>query len=273
MFQPKFHKLRACFPTLCQDLKGLNHLAIHTWMRRCLFLCFLSLSVGQVAQAETTTQTSDSNLANSPYQSTQALEKQATEYLKQKADQNLSNVRINVRPISDNLNLGACQTPVTLKDSRPEKREGRMTLMLECDEPSWRLYVTGEIEGDIKVVRTKRPIVKNATLTPSDLETVYVHYKRADRRAVHKEINAIGMRAKRAIPAHEVLTINLLQAPYLVFENQPIKLITDFNGLRVETGGTALENGIKNARVRVKNNRSERILKGIVVAPNTVRIP
>lgn len=212
--------------------------------------------------------------ANQPrYQPHQSLESKVHEHLKQKADQNLFNIKIEINPISSRLKLLYCKTGVELFDNAPEKRVGRMTIGLSCQQPEWRLYVTATIDGDLEVVRSSRPILKGAIISQKDVELIKVPYKQARHKAMHNLQRVIGMRAKRAIPSHQIMMVNLLLPPYLVFKDQPIKIISETSGIRVETNGIALQSGTNREQIPVRNQNSQKIIKGIIIAPNTVWIP
>jgi flagella basal body P-ring formation protein FlgA len=81
------------------------------------------------------------------------------------------------------------------------------------------------------------------------------------------------MRAKRAIPPNTILKVRQLQPPYMVFEDNNVTIITRVGNIKVKSLGIALKNGVKNQQIPVRNLSSQKIVKGIVIAPNTVVIP
>ncbi|MDX1795849.1 MAG: flagellar basal body P-ring formation chaperone FlgA [Hydrogenovibrio sp.] len=207
------------------------------------------------------------------YQTAASLQKQALEYLKQKVDQKLKNPVITVNPVSNRLHLGLCQNPVKLEDKTPDKIAGRVSLKLSCSQPEWKLYVTASIDGQLPVIVSTRGILRETTIKASDVKQVYLSYRKVRRGAMTHLNNVIGMRAKRSIPPNKIITIRFLQPPYLVFKDQPIKIVTYAGEIKVETAGIALENGTKQQQIPIRNASSKKVIKGIVIAPNTVWVP
>lgn len=215
----------------------------------------------------------DSSTDKSVYQSTESLEKQVYDFVKQKVDQHLRNPKIDISPISSRLQLGVCKQAVNLEDKTPDKVAGRMSFRLSCDDPDWTLYVIATVDGEVPVIISTRGILRGATIKSSDIQLAYVPYRQAKRNSMTHLKNVTGMRAKQGIGPNNIITVKMLQPPYLVFKNQPIKIVTYAGSVRVETEGIALESGTNRQQIPVRNANSKKELKGIVIAPNTVLVP
>lgn len=210
---------------------------------------------------------------NPSYQVTSDLEKQVYDFIKQKVDQKLKDPKIDINPVSDQLHLGHCQKPISLEDKTPDKFAGRMSFKLSCALPKWRLYITATVDGNVPVIIATHGILRQATIKSSDIQQVYVPYRQSKRDAMTHLKGVLGMRAKRGIAPNTIITVRMLQPPYLVFKNQPIKIMTYAGNIKVETEGLALESGTNRQQIPVRNLSSKKIIKGIVIAPNTVWIP
>lgn len=233
---------------------------------KCLFL---ALTLGGVSSASA----SQNTYADSANQSLDELYQLVQKHLKQKADQKLFDIKINIQEFSNRLKLPKCETPVEIQDRRPEKYSGRMTLKLFCPQPEWKLYVTANIEGKLPIVVSARGILKEAVITKGDVKQILVPYQKHKRGALININEAIGMRAKKSIGANTILTVRLLQRPYWIFKDNSVTIVTYVGNLKVESFGIALGDGIKGQQVPIRNSSSNKIVKGIVIAPNTVQIP
>ncbi|WP_319381902.1 flagellar basal body P-ring formation chaperone FlgA [Thiomicrorhabdus sp.] len=207
------------------------------------------------------------------YESVETLSHQASEYIKQKIDQKVYRPKIELRSLSENLQLPKCQNTVDIADRNPDIYAGRMTLSLSCKTPNWRIFIPVRVEGDLKVVVAIQGILKNAVIESQDVAYQYRSYKEVPRSGNVSLQQVIGMRARQNIGAGKILTLNYLSPPLWVRKSQPITLITRFNGIEVKADGTALEDGSEKDTVKVENTTSKKKLKGIVIAPGTVRIP
>lgn len=197
---------------------------------------------------------------------------QALELVKQKTDQKVFNAEIEVRKLSDRVQLARCKTPVSLEDTSSDKIFGRMTLQATCDDPSWKIYITVNVEGDLPAVITTKAILKQAVINKEDVELVYLPYRSVRKGTLIQIESAIGMRAKRGIAANSMLTVQQLQPPYLVFKGNRVKIITQIGSIQVRSIGKALESGTLNQQITVENLSSEKEIKGTVIAPNTVSV-
>ncbi len=206
-------------------------------------------------------------------QSQQALHDMVLEHLKQKTAQKMKNRKISINPISKRIALHACNTGISLEDKSSDKFWGRMTIKLECPKPKWKIYVTAEVTGDLSVIVATQGILKQSVITGSDIKLVHLPYKRVHRWSMRDLDAVIGMRSKKNIGPDSIITINMLQPPYLVFKNQPITILSYIGNLKVTSKGIALKSGTKKQQIPFRNSSSERILKGIVIAPNIVWVP
>jgi len=193
--------------------------------------------------------------------------------LENKLSGHLHQAEIEINQVSQRLQLPSCQSDITIKDRRPEKMAGRKTYEVRCQTPSWQFYVTAQISGKLPVVKTTRAILKQAVIDASDVTVEYVPYNRVRRNTIVKLDTVIGMRAKRAIGPNETLNARQLQPPYLVFEDQPVNLITRIGNIQVESAGLALDNATLHQQVKVRNLSSESVVKGVVIGPNQVEVP
>ncbi len=207
------------------------------------------------------------------YLSPKQLNQIVLSHLKQKVDQKLDSPKIKITPISKRIRLAQCQTGIELTDQSPSKIAGRMTIKLSCQKPSWKIHITATVNGNLPVIVSKNGILKKMLIKPSDVEMIYLPYKKVKKGTMQTLDKVVGMRTKRSIGPHKIISIHYLQPPYLVFKNQPINIIFYMGNLKVESSGTALKSGTKDQQISFKNNASNKVLKGIVVAPNTVWVP
>ncbi|KUJ71714.1 flagellar biosynthesis protein FlgA [Thiomicrospira sp. WB1] len=190
-----------------------------------------------------------------------------------KLDGHLHQAKIDISEVSSRLKLDRCQSEITIRDRRPEKKAGRKTYEVRCESPQWQFYVTAQITGKLPVVKTTRAILKQAVIREQDVKIDYIPYNRVRRDTIIDLETVVGMRAKRAIGPNSTLTARQLQPPYLVFEDQPVNIVTEIGNIRVESAGMALKSATLNQQVPVRNLSSDTVIKGIVIAPNTVKVP
>ena len=207
------------------------------------------------------------------HQSLDELHSQTMEFLKQKVDQKLIDPQIQLKRLNPRILLPRCLSKLEFSDRTPTKLAGRTTIGISCPNPSWKTFVSAYIDGKLSVVISTKGILKQAVIKPEDVTLETIHYKSVPNDALISLSTVVGMRAKKSIPAHKVLTLRTLQPPYWVFKKQPVSILTKIGSIEVRTKGMALENGVEHQQIDIKNNSSQRVIKGIVVAPNTVLVP
>lgn len=211
--------------------------------------------------------------STSNHQSLDEIHHLVSEHIKQKIDQQILEPTIQLRKLSPTLKLPPCQQPLELNDRSSEETIGRMTYSVSCHQPNWRVFVPAVVDGKQAVIMTTQGILKQAVIKSMDLKRVLLPYKQVPRGSIINLDTAIGMRTKKSISANSILKIKDLQPPYWVFKKQQVTLITKIGSIQVKTKGIALQNAVEQQQVSVKNSTSDRVVKGIVIAPNTVFIP
>jgi len=211
--------------------------------------------------------------AQATEQSLEEVEQFALEYVKQKADQKLFEPKFDMRSTSRSVKLPKCQTSLEIIDRDPAQFAGRMAIGVSCPEPFWKLFIPFKVDGFVEVVKTAQGILRNTVIQKQMLSVERVHYKQLNRNAIIDINTAIGMRSKRALAANRILQIKDLQPPYLVFKNKPVTLVTYIGAIEVKTQGIALDNATQDQVVSVQNLKSSNVVRGIVIAPNLVKVP
>ncbi|MDY0136314.1 MAG: flagellar basal body P-ring formation chaperone FlgA [Thiomicrospira sp.] len=202
-----------------------------------------------------------------------AIHQQVFDHVKQNLDQQLREPVINVRPLPDTLQLPYCPHPLDISQRETQQRVGRLTVSVACPQPSWRVFISVEVDGKLPAVISAKGILRQAVIMPDDVELTLLPANQLRRGTLTNIDEVIGKRAKRAIGPNRMITVQMLDIPYWVNEREEVTLITRVAGLEIKTTGTAMENGIHQDMIEVRNNNSKIIVKGIVIAPNTVWVP
>ena len=82
----------------------------------------------------------------------------------------------------------------------------------------------------------------------------------------------IGMQLKHPVKGGESLSPGNLKPRRLVQRGDIVTILAEVQGLTVRVKGNALTDGYRGEAIRVKNQRSKRILQAEVIAPGIVRV-
>ena len=84
--------------------------------------------------------------------------------------------------------------------------------------------------------------------------------------------SAVGRQLRGSLRSGSVITRNMLREPYAVRRGDVVQLTVAFGHVYVQAQGRALQSGRIGDSILVRNNRSGRTLRGVVVARGQVRI-
>lgn len=210
---------------------------------------------------------------NTEHQSLDEINHAVFMHLKQNLDQRVIEPEINIRNLSQNLNLPRCKQTLDISNRSQNPLFGRQSVLVECNQPNWRVFVSAEIDGKALAVVAKRGIVRQAFIQSHDVELIAMPLSDLRRGWLESTDNVVSMRAKRAIRPNTVINLTMLDIPYWVKDKQEVTIISRINGIEIRANGVAMDDGMAQDQVAVRNLNSNIIVKGIVIAPRTVLIP
>jgi flagella basal body P-ring formation protein FlgA len=135
-----------------------------------------------------------------------------------------------------------------------------------------RFWVKAEVRVFEEVVVSSRSLVLNEIVTATDVRLERRDVSLLNARPFYRIDDVVGHQVLRAISVNETLTQKSLDRPILMRRGNAVMLVYETGVLRVETPGTAEENGRAGELIQVKNPVSGRVLRGRVLDDRTVRV-
>jgi flagella basal body P-ring formation protein FlgA len=205
----------------------------------------------------------------------QALEAsdQIREAVKHYALEKLAVDEIQVGTLDSRLRLETCHNAVRVFLPKGAKRVGQSTLGVKCpDKSGWKIYIPVDLKRFAQVVVSKQALPRGTIIGQQDILLVkqdlsqlnYGYFKSAD--------EVIGMQLKRTVRRGEALSPGNLRPRRLVQRGDIVTIVAEVQGLTVRVKGNALTDGFRGESIRVKNQRSKRILQAEVIAPGIVKV-
>ncbi|MGB0466176.1 MAG: flagellar basal body P-ring formation chaperone FlgA [Pontibacterium sp.] len=178
---------------------------------------------------------------------------------------------INLKPLSSRVKLARCNSPVQF--STKNTRGGRVSLRAGCSKPRWQLYLGAS-------VRLIKPVIIADNLLSKGQIIRHRHLRIAQRDTANLQQSyfsdtrfLIGKAAKRNIKAGQVIKSSMLTAATLINKGDSVIIEARRGGLVIRTAGAALQSGKKRQQISVRNEKSGRTIKAVVIAPGLVRTP
>ena len=181
--------------------------------------------------------------------------------------------QIEVGQLDHRLRLADCKAPLETFMPSHRKLIGNVTVGVRCSEPKpWTLYVPVRIRVFDEVVVAKRMLPRNSLLQKEDVGTELREISSLHGRYMRDVRNAMGRIARQSLPAGRVIMPNNLQKPKVIRRGEQITILATTRGIEVRMTGTAMADGSAGEKIRVKNSRSKRIVRGMVLPQGMVRV-
>jgi flagella basal body P-ring formation protein FlgA len=198
-------------------------------------------------------------------------------YLATKTDQ-AANWRVSLELADRHLALLASATavPVVQGGNAPWTGRQRFLLALETRAGLVHVPIYADVEATSKpVVVAVQPLARGELITAAHLERKAVDHLPAvsERRVPVESLEAvIGMEARQAIRAGEVLYTDHLQAPVLVRRGEVISVSSSTGGIRVRTTARARQDGAQGELVQLESLATRERFEARVTGPREAAV-
>ena len=201
------------------------------------------------------------------------LEDEVTDYLAG----NTQNTRyeISVSRLDPRLRLALCpEDAISAQLESPAVPVGRVTVRISCDsrETPWRLFVPATVDLFQQVVIATRPLQRDTVIGAADITLRERNLGQISGGYLLQPEQAIGMRVRRPITADAILSPNQLEQDEAVKRGDRVVITATNSRVAVRMPGEALESGSIGTQIRVRNTRSDRVVRARVTAPGQVEV-
>lgn len=178
-------------------------------------------------------------------------------------------LKIQTVAIDPRIKITACNQPLQL--NIPENHNSRnINVKISClDDKPWKIFIPVKVSITIPVVIAKQYIAKGSLLDNSNLAVVLKDSLQT-RGEFYNSIEQVeNNKALKSLPKGRIVSPNNI---CLVCKGENVTINATTSGLSIQTAGIALNNGVLNEIIKVKNVRSGRIISGQIKAANYVEI-
>jgi flagella basal body P-ring formation protein FlgA len=143
---------------------------------------------------------------------------------------------------------------------------GRSQVKVSCQaNPAWALNVPIEIKLETNVVILNQPVSKGLAMQDHHLDFKRVNIGKLRNGYYLNTDQVIGKQSKRALSGQTVLNGHVLVPALMVHKGDKVIIMAKRGAMSVKMPGEAMNNGREGKQIRVKNIRSERIIRAKVV--------
>lgn len=163
---------------------------------------------------------------------------------------------------------------VTNADVSPQQNRFTATVVLNHEGRELnRTKVMGRIVTMTSVPVLTRVIHKGHAIQAEDIEWQNIPSAQVNHATIMEESEMVGAMSKRQdLQPNRPLTKNDISIPNMVNRNQSVTIYAESPNITVTAKGKAMENGAKDAYVKIMNVDSQKIIHATVIGPQQVRV-
>jgi flagella basal body P-ring formation protein FlgA len=199
-----------------------------------------------------------------------AIKQAAESFIEQKIDTPKNGtLQVDAVRIDSRIHATDCPTPLTTTLPGKLNTSGNTSVLVECIADNWKVYVPVKSELMMPLVTAVTSLSKGHTISNRDITLTLVTSRVYRRGGYVNQSDLIGSRIKRSVRAGNVVEKNDI---CMVCRNDSVIIKAVTGELSIITKGTALGDGALGDKVNVKNDKSKRIVSGIVTDVGVISI-
>jgi len=182
-------------------------------------------------------------------------------------------VEISVTKLDPRLKLRPCDKPLTVEGSKAPNLGGRTTLKVSCDgKHPWSMHIPASVKLFRQVVVSAHPLTRGSLVQESDLDFAEVNVVTLSKQYTTDIAPLVGKELTRSIMANSPINPKYLKEPAVVNKGDAVVVIAHTGAISVRIPGVALAEGHVGQQIRVRNERSKRIVKARIIGPGEVQV-
>ncbi|PRQ62210.1 flagellar basal body P-ring formation chaperone FlgA, partial [Vibrio sp. V01_P9A10T6] len=162
-----------------------------------------------------------------------------------------------------------CPTPLSTSSSSSNGSASNITVLVECIEDNWKIYVPVRLTISLPLVTVAVPISRGQQITQQDVLITMVDLHRFRRQGFSDINRIVGAKVKKNMRIGDVVEQDDI---CVVCRNENVMIQAVKQGMIITTKGTALSDGIFGEQIKVKNDKSNRIIDAQVTGIGEVTV-
>ena len=190
--------------------------------------------------------------------------KQVISYVEQQFNPDKDkNLRVVAHPLDSRIIVKECKQNLSfsIANTRSFSRQFPVKVMCNNENKPWKLFVQVSTSEMTETLIINQTIAKGTIVDTDMLEMKLIEINRVRDKSSSDLSSIVGGRALRNLQrGHQVSQTDVC----LVCKGDDVSIIAKNSSMMIKTSGTAIESGSKGESIKVKNNSSNRVVKGII---------
>lgn len=212
-------------------------------------------------------------LSNSGWQPVAEIKAAAETYIREQIGGDDERVVPTAGHLDPRLQLARCSAPLAPYLQNRKKTTGRIIVGVRCDgDRPWNIYLPVHVAVMQDVLVTAVPLSRDHAIGRQDVEVARRDVSTLVGGYMTDVTDVLGQRLKRSVAKGTLLTPAQVSPAILIERGQTVTLTVESASLNISMTGKALMDGTANQRIRVENLASGRVVEGLVVTSENVRV-
>ncbi|MBY8117941.1 flagellar basal body P-ring formation protein FlgA [Vibrio fluvialis] len=164
---------------------------------------------------------------------------------------------VNAANIDERIFATDCPEPLSTSSSSNNGSASAITVLVECTADNWKVYVPVKLTLTVPMVTALTPITRGQIITEHDVTISMVDLLRFRRQGFSSQDLVVGAKTKKNLKLGDVIEQNDI---CVVCRNESVMIRAVSTGMSITTKGTALSDGTFGEQIKVKNDKSNRII-------------
>lgn len=183
------------------------------------------------------------------------------------------NIDIQVANLDSRLRLAACDHHIELDIQNTSHGSRNVSVKARCvTGTKWAIYVPVSLDVYREVAVTSQNLDRGQRIDEDQLSFQRVNTSRISHNFVDSLSDVVGMELKRPLQAGSVVKRSDLRMPDLVRKGDAVEVHYKDRFVTVSATGTALSDGHMGQRIKIKNERSRRVIDALVTGPGIAEV-
>lgn len=199
------------------------------------------------------------------------LEQIVADYLQRSAIQ--GRYEIQVKRIDPRLRLMPCENLLKAALETPARPIGRVTVRIQCEGAHpWTVFMPAQVHLYREVIVATHSLQRQTLISATDITLAERDIGLLSQGYLTDVEQAIGNKLGRPLIPGQIVAPAFLQQPATIHKGDQVIITAAGAGISVRMIGEALSDGSIDQQIRVKNLKSERIIKARVIGPGQVEV-
>ncbi|GEM76832.1 flagellar basal body P-ring formation chaperone FlgA [Vibrio sagamiensis] len=168
---------------------------------------------------------------------------------------------VRAAKIDSRIKATDCLEGLITSASSTSSTRSNINVLVECPADNWKVYVPVRISASVPMIVATRPLARGDIIQSSDVVISMIELQRFRKDGFSTDTQVIGAKLKRNVRLGDVVERNDV---CVVCRNEKVTIRATKGSMTITTQGTALQDGSSGEQVRVKNDKSQRIIEGTV---------